>query len=69
MCCHGNIKHFFLLKFCTKVLLIISKNTERLVEKQCHSDVITELEGAILHKHCFKNVLPWEHEQSNSAQI
>ena len=25
MCCHFNIKDFFLLKYCTEVLLIISK--------------------------------------------
>ena len=47
------MKHFILLKFCTEVLIIISKNSskfcERLIDKQCHSDVITELAGLISH--------------------
>ena len=41
----------------------------RLIEKQRHSDVITHLDGPMLHKGCFKKVLPWEHEQCDSDQI
>ena len=37
MCCHGNIKHFFLLKFCTEVPL---QKFVKIDEKQCHSGVI-----------------------------
>ena len=40
-----------------------------MIEKQCHSDVITKLDVSISHKRCFKNVLPWKHEQSDFAQI
>ena len=39
-------RYFFLLKFCTEVLLIISnKILQRLIEKQCHIDVITKLDA------------------------
>ena len=53
---------------------MISKNTSKVcksinIQKQCHSDVITELDGPILHKRCLKNVSPWKHEQSDFAQI
>ena len=47
------------------------KILQLLIEKQCHGDVITELDGPIQisHKHSFKNVLPWKHEETNLGQI
>ena len=39
MCCHFNIKHFFLLKFCTEVLLIISKNTSKFCKDWLRNNV------------------------------
>ena len=39
MCCHGNIKHCILLKFCTKVLTIISKYTSKFSENWLKNSV------------------------------
>ena len=39
MCCHGNIKHCILLKFCTEVLMIISKNSSKFCEDWLRNNV------------------------------
>ena len=39
MCCHGNMKHCILLKFCTEVLIIISKDTSKFCEDWVRNSV------------------------------
>ena len=39
MCCYGNVKHFFLLKFCTEASLIISKNTSKVYKDGLRNNV------------------------------
>ena len=39
MCCHGNIKHCILLKFCTEVLIIISKDISKFCEDWLRNSV------------------------------
>ena len=60
MCFHGSIKQFFQLKLFTEVFLIISKDTSYLCKDLFRNKVtvITELDGPILRKCRFKNVLP-----------
>ena len=43
MCCHFNIKHFFLLKVCTEVLLIISKNMSKFCKDWLRNNVTVTL--------------------------
>ena len=44
MCCHGNMKHCILLKFCTEVLIIIYKHSSKFCEDWLrHSVTVTSL--------------------------
>ena len=77
VCVHMSTHHVFLCTqeciwhfLCTQQdVFMYTRVYNRVLCTQEYKGVITDLDGLMSHKHCFKNVFSWEHKQLEYAQI